>query len=405
MGSLRRPVSLKPKSRQAFCSLDRSKHPKTELFTEKETAMKASWMRTGLPILILLCLAPRAASAQQYVMTLLGFSPTSSTINGANGINNSGDVVGYDDAISGAYLYHGGVVGSLGMTSASGVAINSGGYVAVRSWGPDLHSYLYTPGHLIWWIPRFTDIGTLGGTGGLNNTGQTVALGMNDSRTIVGQSTVSTTPQTWHAFSWSAGHMTDLGVLSPGGMSSANAINNPGQIVGDSFGTNGIDRAFTMVNGAMTDMDPANPNYDSSAVAINDGGQIVVNTDLAWRLIRVGRGWRFVAYAGPTYYPQVYNNGVFTSIGTLGYTGDVWAYSINSAGDVVGTAIDSTINRTHAFLYHAGTMTELNDVVTNLSGWRVSIATRINDSGEIVCWVHSNTTDEIQTAILTPILD
>jgi probable HAF family extracellular repeat protein len=388
-----------------FCSPKCSKHPNTELFTEQENAMKSSWIRIGLPSLLVLFLASSLAQAQTYLMTRLGFSPTSPTINGANGINNNGDVVGYDSAINGAYLLHNGVVSSLGMTSASGVAISSTGHVALRSWGPDLHSYLFTPGRRIWFISPFTDLGTLGGTGGLNNTGQTVALGMNDSRTIVGSSTIPTTPQTWHAFSWSAGHMTDLGALSPGGTSSANAINNPGQIVGDSFGTNGIDRAFTMVNGAMTDMDPANPNYDSSAVAINDGGQIVVNTDLAWRLIRVGRGWRFVAYAGPTYYPQVYNNGVFTSIGTLGYTGDVWAYSINSAGDVVGTAIDSTINRTHAFLYHAGTMKELNDVVTNLSGWRVSIATRINDSGEIVCWVHSNTTDEIQTAILTPILD
>jgi len=50
-------------------------------------------------------------------------------------------------------------------------------------------------------------------------------------------------------------------------------------------------------------------------------------------------------------------------------------------------------------------MTALDDVVTNLSGWRVSIATRINDLGEIACWVRNNTTNELQAAILTPILD
>ena len=365
--------------------------------------MKLHWTRTALPALLVTMLVTNAAQAQTYTMTLLGFAPFSNSISGANGINNNGDVVGFDAAINGAFLYKSGAVSSLGVASGVGVAINSGGYIAVRSWGPDLHSYLYTPGHLAWWIPRLTDLGTLGGTGGLNNTGHAVALGMNDGRTIVGESTVSSTSQTWHAFSWSAGHMTDLGVLSPGGWSTANAINNPGQIVGYGFGTDGLFRAFQMVNGVMTDMDPATHNYDSMAVAINDNGQIAVVTDLAWHLVRVGLGWRFVAYPGPTYYTQIYSNGTFTNIGSLGYTGDVWAYSINSAGDVVGTAIDSTDgNRGHAFLYHAGTMTELTDVVTNISGWRVSIATRINDLGEIVCWVHNNTTDEVQTAILTP---
>ena len=355
---------------------------------------------------MLLCVAPGVASAQQYVMTLLGFAPYSYTINGVNGLNNNGDVVGYDSVIDGAYLYHGGVVSALGMTSGVGVAINNSGYIAVRSWGPDQHSYLYTPGRLPRLVSHFTDIGTLGGSGGLNNTGQTVAMDMNDSRTIVGASTVSgATPPLWHAFSWSNGQMTDLGVLQLWGMSTANSINNLGQIVGDTVGNDGYDRAFQMVNGYMTDMDPANHNYDSSAVAINDAGQIVVVTNLAWRIQFISRGvWSIVAYRGPTYYTRIYSNGTYTDLGNLGYTEGTYGYSINSAGDVVGYSLDSN-NRAHAFLYHAGTMVELNNVVTNLSGWRVSIATRINDLGQIVCWVRNNTTNEAQTAVLTPILD
>jgi hypothetical protein len=155
-----------------------------------ENAMKSKWIGSGLSVVILLCLATSAASAQQYVMTLLGFAPYSYTINGVNGLNNSGDVVGYDSVIDGAYLYHGDVISSLGMTSGVGVAINNSGHIAVRSWGPDLHSYLYTPGRLPRFVSHFTDIGTLGGSGGLNNTGQTIAMDMNDSRTIVGASTV-----------------------------------------------------------------------------------------------------------------------------------------------------------------------------------------------------------------------
>jgi hypothetical protein len=101
------------------------------VFTEQENAMKSSWIRIGLPSLLVLFLASSLAQAQQmYLMTRLGFSPTSPTINGANGINNNGDVVGYDSAINGAYLLHNGVLSSLGMTSASGVAISITGQVA-----------------------------------------------------------------------------------------------------------------------------------------------------------------------------------------------------------------------------------------------------------------------------------
>lgn len=251
--------------------------------------MKWNWIRARLSALLLMMLGTGAANAQQYYnMILLGFAPFNATSLSVNGINNNGDVVGFDSAINGAFLYHNGAVSSLGFSSAAGVSVNSHGFVAIRSWGSDLHSYLYTPGRLPWFVPRFTDLGTLGGSGGLNNTGQTLAMAMNENRTIVGTSTITAPTQTWHAFSWSAGQIRDLGALSPGGWSTANAINNLGQTVGDSFGiTDGIDRAFQMINSVMTDLDPANHNYNSSAVAINDSGQILVTTDAAWLLVPV----------------------------------------------------------------------------------------------------------------------
>ena len=110
-----------------------------------------------------------AANAPQYYnMILLGFAPFNATSLSVNGIDNNGDVVGFDNAINGAFLYHKGAVSSLGFSSAAGVSVNSHGFVAIRSWGSDLHSYLYTPGRLPWFVPRFTDLGTLGGSGGLN---------------------------------------------------------------------------------------------------------------------------------------------------------------------------------------------------------------------------------------------
>jgi probable HAF family extracellular repeat protein len=167
-----------------------------------------------------------------------------------------------------------------------------------------------------------------------------------------------------------------------------------------------LDRAFQTVNGVMTDLDPANHNCDSSAVAINDSGQIVVTTNLAWQLIRVfPRGWTRVAYPGPITYTQVYSNGTFTNIGNLGYNDNVFGYGINSAGDVVGYANDPVDRHVHGFLYHAGSMTDLNDVVVNLNGWRISLAYCINDSGEIVAWVFNDALQQFQTAVLMPIFD
>jgi probable HAF family extracellular repeat protein len=151
----------------------------------------------------------------------------------------------------------------------------------------------------------------------------------------------------------------------------------------------------------MTDMDPANPYYDSYAAAINNNGQIVVVTDLAWRLVNFGyTGWRFVAYAGPTYYTQIYSNGVFTTINP-GATSGMYGYSINNSGNVVGYAIfpDDTM---HAILYFGGALHDLNDDVTNPGGWKIAVATRINDAGEIVCWAYNASLQQWQTAILTP---
>ena len=183
----------------------------------KEITMKLDWKETSLTWMLLVCLATGAGSAPQYTMTLLGFSPISPTSTGTNGIKVNGDVVGYDSAINGAFLDHSGKMTSLHVPPGVGVAINTSGHVAIRSWGPDLHAYVYSPPQPPFFPNRLRDIGTLGGTGGLNNSGESVALDMNDYGTVVGLSTISgTSTQTWHAFSWTAGQMTDLGVLPQG---------------------------------------------------------------------------------------------------------------------------------------------------------------------------------------------
>jgi probable HAF family extracellular repeat protein len=374
-----------------------------DLCGPEETTMKLHRITHNLLITTLLCL-PIAGMAQQYTLTPLGFAGFSPVVGGPyEGLNNSGYVVGYDNVINGAYIYHAGVVTSLNLDLGDGVAINNSGFAAFRSWGPDLHSYLFTPSIFTHTVGFLTDIGTLDGSGGLNNSGQTVALAMNDSATIVGSATVpSTGNPVWHAFSFTGGHMTDLGTLPQGLDTTAWAINNLGQIVGDNLYPSGLDRAFISANGVMTDLDPGNTVYDSRAAAINDAGQIVVITDLAWRIVIIGRNQRqFIPYRGSTYYTTVCRAGVCSNVGNLGSTLGTYGYSINQAGDAVGYT-QMPDNTSRPFLYHAGAISDLNDHVPNLMGYALRIASNINDAGQIVCWA-KNPSGNFETVLLTPI--
>lgn len=89
-----------------------------------------------------------------------------------------------------------------------------------------------------------------------------------------------------HAALWSApGKLTDLGTLPADSESAANAVNDAGEIVGESQSASGSSRAFVYVNGQMYDLNslidpttsiPASTTL-SNAVSINSNGWIAVN--------------------------------------------------------------------------------------------------------------------------------
>ncbi|HZZ43732.1 MAG TPA: hypothetical protein VFE58_12405 [Tepidisphaeraceae bacterium] len=205
----------------------------------------------------------------------------------AYGINDSGEVTGYSSVASTgvpqhAFLYSNGAMidlGSLGNESF-GQAINNNGQIAgyyTIADGTNYHAFLYSNGTM-------TDIGVLPGTA------DTQAAGVNDSGEVVGESYLSG-GYNYHAFVYVDGTMTDLGTLG-GEISSASAINNAGQIVGkaslgvlatyfNSHSSLSIDEAhaFLYSSGTMTDLGTLG-GYQSQADAINNLGQIVGESDI-----------------------------------------------------------------------------------------------------------------------------
>lgn len=184
-------------------------------------------------------------------------------------INDLGQVVGGSRSISGLrpFLWENGTMidlGSLGGNESIALAINENSQVVGWSYLPpgSIHAFLWENGSM-------KDLGTLGGN-------ESIAFGINDSGQIVGRSNLSS-PGTTHAFLWENDVMFDLGTL--GGESSWGlGINNSNQVVGGSWTMYGLAHPFLYENGGMIDLGSLAGQYAGSwaeASAINELGQIV----------------------------------------------------------------------------------------------------------------------------------
>jgi len=316
----------------------------------------------------------RLSAAPSYVATPLGTLGGNGSF--ANAINATGQVTGFSYLTLAtptnpntqwhAFLYSGGVMrdlGTLGGAFSSGTGINASGQVAGFASLNNLpypyaaeHAFLYSDGVL-------KDLGTLSGS-------NSNATGINASGQVVGSSESAVDPY-GRAFLYSNGVMTDLGTLGGPG-ASASGINASGQVTG-SAGLPSVPQcgtpnthAFIYSNGAMQDLGTLSGGCTSNGTAINDAGQVIGQSTVN-------------GYQSDRAF--LWSNGVMQDGGTLG--GDTYPLGINSEGDVVGssTAADG---QGHAFLYTNGTMYDLNQLVTGLAGTLLSNAFGINDSGQIV---------------------
>ena len=313
------------------------------------------------------------ASAQSYTFTNLG-TLVDGWASAAYGINNLNQVVGQSVTSGNAIhptLWNGTTASDLGLLgpnfspyslTGSAAAINNLGEVAGTA-----GAYGGSSGGAKWSGSTVTVMNNIAGGGmssgayAINNLGQVAGT----AQAWIPQNNA----WTYRAAVWNGATATDLGTLG-GSHSTANGINDSGQVVGWSEMSGDVTRhAFLWNSGTLTDLGTLGGSW-SYASAINSSGQVA--------------GWANTS-GDVNYRATVWNGTTATALGTLG--GDYSsATAINGSGQVVGWA-QIAGNQQHAALWNGTTAIDLNsflDASTRNAGWVLTEAYGINDQGSIV---------------------
>jgi probable HAF family extracellular repeat protein len=184
---------------------------------------------------------------------------------------------------------------------------------------------------------------------------------VNDQEEVVGYSRSNDVPP--HAFLFTNGVMNDLGTFG-GGYSVATGINDAGAVVGYTQRADGNQRAFLYLQGNMSDLGTLG-GAQSFANAINNQGQIV--------------GYAETSIVNHAF---LFQDGVMTDLDTLGTNYSI-ANAINVNGQAVGIARFPGLGL-HAAIFQNGAMIDINTLLPASSGWELTEARGINDSGQIV---------------------
>jgi len=201
-----------------------------------------------------------------------------------------------------------------------------------------------------------TDLGDLGG-------GKSYGHAINNQGQIVGESYIDST--TSHAFLWQSGQITDLGLLSGGVRSTSDSINNLGQVVGRRFDASNNMSTWTWTQtGGLQPLDL----QGGIPFSLSDDGRIVgQKNNHAWLWNTPGAG-----------------QDLSTNL-PAPYTGDSEAHGINQNGQVVLWAMQ--LNPPYGGASRAFSWTQAGGIKDlGTLGGTDSRAYSINKAGYIVGW-------------------
>ncbi|MEP6753959.1 MAG: hypothetical protein ABJA67_00540 [Chthonomonadales bacterium] len=202
--------------------------------------------------------------------------------------------------------------------------------------------------------------GSVRNLGTFANGGDSSADWINDHGDIVGTATDANQHQ--HAAFWSKGKLTDLGTLR-GNESFASCITNNGIIVGTALLNDDDFHPFVYKAGKMWDMFTNSKWSHGGASHINDRQEVVGHL--------MDGGYHKAFY---------WKNGKFTVLPTLG--GNASATCINNHGLIVGQS-EVQYGKYRACLWRKGVAYDLNKLVPAAMDIHLTDATGINDKGQI----------------------
>ena len=329
-------------------------------------------MRLALVFFCAGCLrpcVPTADAAAIYSITDLGTLPGFSTMIGSS-MNSSGQVVGVAVSTTGdldGFVWRNGnltdIGTALGLSTNIVFDINDDGEIAGGYDGIDEHLHAFTCIN-----GQKTDLGALpGGT-------DSVACGINGSGSVVGLANNSTGEV--HAVLWQNDQIADLGTLA-GQWSVAFRINSSGTAVGFATDPNSIAAllggnpasgliavltgsatALSWQNGQIAQLPPLPGATSAVAVAINDLGQIV--------------GQSSASIVGTHAVLWQSQQAAATDLGTLPPYHYCAALSINNVGQIVGVSFDldhsGSVVPGRAVVWRNGQAVDLNTLIPSQLG-------------------------------------